>query len=198
MNKPQGYEETQTSGDFTPPALGGHNMVIKQVNETKSKSGKDMIVVLFDFDQSDKQAGYFKKSFDDDIRPDKKWPSGGTSYILTDDAEGKCSRSFKTFITCIEHSNAGFTTQWGDNFASQFKGKKIGGNFGAEHYVNNKGEEKVSNKLRWFVSLDKVADVKIPDEKMLSDEDKAKVGGAVKDDNFVNVPADIDSELPFN
>lgn len=198
MEKPQGYEEAKASGEFTPPELGGHKMVIKQVSETTSKSGKNMIVVLFDFDQTDKQAGYFKKSFDDDIRPDKKWPVGGTSYIVTEDAEGKCSRSFKTFITCIEHSNAGFTTQWGDNFASQFKGKKIGGNFGKEHYLNKDNEDKTANKLRWFISLDKVADAKIPDEKELSNEDKAKLSGAVKDDNFANVPADIDADLPFN
>ena len=55
MQKPRNYEETQAQGEFTPVELGGHQMVIKQVTETKSKTGKDMIVVLFDFNQSDKQ-----------------------------------------------------------------------------------------------------------------------------------------------
>ena len=46
MLKPQNYEETQASTGYESPELGGHKLVIKQVNETKSKTGKDMIVVL--------------------------------------------------------------------------------------------------------------------------------------------------------
>ena len=72
MNKPNNYENTQAAGEFTPVELGGHKLVIKQVNETKSKTGKPMIVVLFDFARDDKQPGYFEKMFRDDIRPDKK------------------------------------------------------------------------------------------------------------------------------
>ena len=61
----------------------------------KSKNGKDMIKVSFDFAKNDKQPGYFEKAFRDDIRPEKKWPNQATQYILTEDAEGNCSRSFK-------------------------------------------------------------------------------------------------------
>lgn len=49
MQKPNNYDETPAGGEFTPVDLGGHKLIIKQVSETKSKSGKDMIVVLFDF-----------------------------------------------------------------------------------------------------------------------------------------------------
>ena len=118
MNKPNAYDETQSGGEFTPVELGGHKLVIKQVNETKSKTGKDMIVVLFDFAEDDKQPGYFMEQFQNDIRPNKKWPNQATQYILTEDAEGKCTRNFKTFTTCAEHSNAGFSVQWGRLTAS--------------------------------------------------------------------------------
>lgn len=124
MQKPNNYDETQAGGDFQPVELGGHKLIIKQVSETKSKAGKDMIVVFFDFAPDDSQPGYFTEQFKNDIRPDKKWPNQATQYILTEDAEGKCNRSFKTFTTCVEHSNTGFTTQWGDNFGAQFKNKK--------------------------------------------------------------------------
>lgn len=63
MQKPNNYDETQAGGEFTPVELGGHKLIIKQVNETKSKTGKDMIVVLFDFAEDDKQPGYFMSSF---------------------------------------------------------------------------------------------------------------------------------------
>ena len=116
MQKPNNYENTQAQGEFTPVELGGHKLIIKQVNETVSKKGKQMIVVLFDFAPDDIQPGHFTKQFRDDIRPDKKWPNQATQYILTEDENGDCSRPFKTFITCVEHSNSGFTTQWGDAF----------------------------------------------------------------------------------
>ena len=116
MKKPNNYDNTQAQGEFIPVELGGHKLIIKEVCEMKSKTGKDMIKVSFDFSKADKQAGYFEKMFRDDIRPEKKWPNQATQYILTEDSEGNCSRSFKTFITCVEHSNKGFETQWGDNF----------------------------------------------------------------------------------
>lgn len=125
MRKPNNYENTQAQGEFTPVELGGHTLVIKQVEERMSKTNKPMIVVFFDFAPGDKQAGYFAESFKNDIRPDKKWSNQATQYILTEDENGDCSRSFKTFLTCVEHSNKGFTTQWGDNFGQQFKGSKI-------------------------------------------------------------------------
>ena len=194
MQKPNNYDQTQAGGDFTPVELGGHKLIIKQVSETKSKNGKDMIVVLFDFAPEDSQAGYFTEMFKNDIRPDKKWPNQATQYILTEDAEGKCNRSFKTFTTCVEHSNTGFTTQWGDNFGAQFKNKKIGGVFGVveEEYS---GERKKKRKLRWFTAYDKALDAEIPDEKLLAGGTVAAKPDA---DGFMNIPDGIDEELPFN
>lgn len=201
MQKPNNYDNTQAQGDFTPVELGGHKLVIKQVSETKSKNGKEMIVVFFDFAQGDSQAGYFSKQFADDIRPDKKWPNQATQYILTEDQDGNCSRSFKTFTTCVEHSNAGFATQWGDNFGKQFKGKKIGGVFGIQmDYYEGKVKEK--RVLRWFTSLDKVADAQVPN---VSETQAYKnhlngypAGTTSGPDGFMNIPDGIDEELPFN
>ena len=195
MQKPQNYDETQAMGDFTPVELGGHYLVIKQVTEAKSKTGKDMIVVFFDFDQKDKQPGYFTEQFKNDIRPDKKWPNQATQRVLTEDDMGRTSRQFKTFCSCVEHSNTGFKVQWGDNWGAQFKGKKIGGVFGI---VENKYEDKVTKRreLRWFVSADKVDDAAIPEEKLLPQELRSFSASIGTD--FVNVPDAIDEELPFN
>ena len=198
MQKPNNYEETQAGGDFAPVELGGHKLIIKQVSETKSKSQKDMIVVLFDFAPDDKQPGYFAEQFKNDIRPEKKWPNQATQYILTEDADGKCSRSFKTFTTCVEHSNAGFTTQFGDKFGEQFKNKKIGGVFGEQMDFYN-GETKKKRVLRWFTSSDKVADATIPEisETKAFKENKNN-GLTTSSDEFMSIPSDLDSELPFS
>lgn len=200
MKKPNNYENTQAQGEFTPVELGGHNLVIKQVNETTSKKGKPMIVVLFDFASDDKQPGYFAKMFKDDIRPDKKWPNQATQYILTEDENGDCSRSFKTFITCVEHSNNGFSTQWGDAFEKQFKNKRIGGVFGTQMDYYD-GREKEKRVLRWFVSVDKTDGAQIPDRSE-TQAYKNYVNGyhpasTPAGDGFMNIPDGIDEELPF-
>ena len=201
MKKPNNYENTQAQGEFTPVELGGHKLVIKQVSEKESKNGKPMVVVLFDFAQDDKQPGYFEKQFAEDIRPDKKWPNQATQYILTEDENGNCSRAFKTFLSCVEHSNANFVTQWGDNFGKQFKNKKIGGVFGPQmdYY---EGKEREKRVLRWFVSIEKVADARIPN---MSETQAYKnyasgypAGATPGTDGFMNIPDGIDEELPFS
>lgn len=201
MNKPNNYDNTQAAGEFTPVELGGHKLIIKQVTETTSKNGKPMIVVLFDFAPDDKQPGYFMEQFKNDIRPDKKWPNQATNYILTEDSDGNCNRSFKTFMTCVEHSNQGFATQWGDNFGQQFKNKLIGGVFGPQmDYYNDKELQK--RVLRWFISVDRIADATVPE---LSETQTYKnhkngypAGATPSGDGFMNVPDGVDEELPFN
>ena len=209
MQKPKSYEETKASGDFTPVELGGHHLIIKQVSETTTKTtGKPMIVVLFDFDDSATQAGYFTKAFKDDIHPERKWPFSGTKWIVTEDADGNCSKNFKTFTTSVEHSNPGFETSWGDNFGQQFKNKKIGGVFGEAHYLSNKNEDKVGRELRWFCASDKADSAKIPDPLPLNEHDqevadkatdhRSDAASETGSDGFMNIPDGIDEELPFN
>ena len=150
MKKPNNYENTQVQGEFTPVELGGHKLVIKKVEERMSKTNRPMIVVYFDFAPGDKQAGYFEEVFANDIRPEKKWPNQGTNYILTEDNDGNCSRSFKTFLTCVEHSNNGFETQWGDNFGQQFKNKLVGGVFGIQmDFYNGSQIKNAFTSVNW-------------------------------------------------
>ena len=191
MNKPTGYDELQVGGDFTPAELGGHNMIIKGVREEKSKNGADMIVVAFDFAKNDKQPNYFSELFEKDIRPDKKWPNAGTSYILTMDSKDKSqvNKSFKRFITAFERSN-GVTCDWGSKFCEQFKGKKIGGVFGIVEEEYN-GQVKKRHKLRWFCEDDKAAAADIPNPKLLS-------GGSTSPAfDPTNIPDVSTDEVPF-
>lgn len=199
MQKPNGYDEAKAQGEFTPVELGGHHLVIKQVEEMQSSTGKPMIKVSFDFSPEDKQPNYFSEQFKNDIRPDKKWSNQATQYILVYGDDGKTSSKFKTFTTCVEHSNAGFTTQWGDNFCQQFKNKKIGGVFGEQMDFYN-GDEKKKRVLRWFVSSDKVADAQVPDITETNAYKQYKQNGEIaSSDGFMNIPDGIDDgELPFN
>ncbi len=192
MQKPNNYDNT-TTGDFTPIRLGGHHLIIKKVEETKSKNGKDMIIVAFDMAPGDDQAGYFTKAFAEDIRPEKKWPRNGRQYILVNDNDGNCSRSFKAFITSVEKSNSGFTTQWNDKFAAQFKDKRIGGVFGEVENEYN-GNTSMRHELRWFCEDSKADTASIPQAKYLPNNNKTT--GAPSSE-FMTIPANAGDDIPF-
>lgn len=193
MQKPKNFDDVKVGGDFIPITLGGHHLIIKQVNETKSKKGKDMLVILFDFAKNDSQPGYFNESFKNDIRPDKKWPHAATKYVVTEDDDGKCTRNFKSFITSFEKSN-NVEAIWGAKFTSQFKNKKIGGVFGE---VENDYDGKITmrRELRWFCDDDKADAASIPAPKYLPKNDSNNSGF---DDGFAEPPtADEEEEIPW-
>ena len=194
MNKPNGYDEAQTSG-YTPADLGGHKAIIKQVAERQSSTGKPMVVVLFDFDQSDRQPGYFSEKFKADDRLEKKWPYAGTKYIMVNDYAdaSKTSKDFKTFCTCFENSN-GCQMSWGGNWAAQFKNRKIGVVFGEEESEYN-GDTSMRVVPRWFCDYDKADSQPIPKPKYL--KKKAAAMPATDSQGFMNLAAFEEEELPF-
>ena len=192
MQKPNSFDDVNAGGEYVPINVGGHHAVIVSVKEQKSSTGKDMVVVALDFAKNDAQAGYFKAQFDNDTRDDKKWPYQAVQYIVTEDSEGKCSRSFKSFITSFERSN-GVTTNWGDKFVDQFKNKKIGVVYGEVEEEFN-GEIKTRRRIRWFCEDGKVDSQKIPEKKYATNVNSKPVH---TNTDFVNVPEGTDEEIPF-
>ncbi len=194
MQKPNNYDQTKVGGQYTPISVGGHHMIIKQVSETKSSSGKPQIVVLMDTAPHDSQPGFFSKEFADDIRPDKKWPYPATKWINTEGSDGNCSRMFKSFITAFEKSN-GVEAIWGDGFTKQFKNKKIGAIYGEVENEYN-GKTSMRHELRFFCEDAKVDDAKVPDPVYL-DKSKAAAPATSGIPDFVNVPDGEEDDLPF-
>lgn len=195
MNKPNGYDEAKTSTGFTPINLGGHYAMIKQVEERQSSTGKDMIVVQFDFYDPDEQVGYFSKMFDADDREDKKWPFAGTKYIMVQDYENpkKTSRNFKTFCSCYEKSN-NCEIQWGGSaWEKQFCGKYIGVVFGEEEHEYD-GNVSMRRVPKWFCSWDKVAEARTPQPKYLPGRTTA--AKPINSTEFMQV-SEEDAEVPF-
>lgn len=200
MKKPNDYEDVQPYGEFTPLEVGGHILVIKKIEETKSRTGKDMLMIYLDTDVSDKQPRYYEEQFKNDIRPNKKW--GCIVYQLVFDQDGATNRGLKTFHTCVEKSNPGFAITWGSGYADCFKGKKLGGVFGKEEYLNQKNEPKKATKCFFFRSTDAIAaGVDVPEEKLLPRNangelltNKQQTNG----DGFMNIPDNLQEEIPFN
>ena len=192
MQKPNGYDEQQVSGNFVPVELGGHHAGILEVTEMQSSTGKPMIVVKLDFAKNDSQAHYFSNMFKEDKREDKKWPFNGMQYILTEDNDGKCSRNFKAFITSFEKSN-NTQVKWDDSFCSQFKNKKIGVVYGEVEEEYN-GEVKTRRRIRWFCEDSKVGEQKVPARKNLS---TSSTPISKSSNNFVDVPEGLEDEIPL-
>lgn len=192
MQKPNNYDDTKIGGQYTPISVGGHHMIIKQVSETTSSSGKPQIVILMDTAKNDSQPGFFSNEFANDIRPEKKWPYAGTKWINTEDENGNCSRSFKSFITAYEKSN-GCEAIWGDGFTKQFKNKKIGAIYGEVENEYN-GKTSMRHEFRFFCEDSKVDDAKVPDPMYL---DKSKTNVKPSDNSFLNVPDTDETDLPF-
>lgn len=192
MNKPNNYDNTST-GDFTPITLGGHRAIIKEVKETQSRSGKDMVTVSIDFAAEDEQAKYFEKQYKTDTRPEKKWPYQAVQNILVNNSEGKTSKSFKSFCTAFENSN-GVKIQWGEsNWGAQFKNRRIGVVFGAVEEEYN-GQVKTRHRIRWFCDDRKALDQSIPEKKGLA----GSATSTPTDSGDVWMPFPDGDELPFN
>lgn len=161
MLKPKSFDTVAASLSFTPLELGGHVCVIKNVQETKSKAGKPMLLVALDIADGEPQAGYFREKFSSDTRENKKWPC--LSYVVTEDKDGNASRTLAQFVTSVEASNPGFTFPW-DN-VDMLRDKRVGGVFGLEEYKGSDGNIHKATKLFWFRSADKVHDAPVPKTK---------------------------------
>lgn len=194
MNKPANYDSISLHRD--PVKLGGHIAVIKQVTEAMSKSGKEQIIIYIDFDQQDDQAGYFKSIYDADTRKEKKWPNDAT-YRITNTRQDMFDRGLKQFVTAFEDTN-GVTAIWGDKWAAQFKGKKIGVVFGEEEDKWN--EELIpKRRIRFFCDAHTALDQDVPKKKYY----KGEVGtqttdlAATASEGSLDFPDNGDEGLPF-
>ena len=198
MNKPSGYDEARAIGSYIPPEVGGHYCTIKQVSETKSKTGKDMIVVLFDFCAPDQQAGYFEKAFKEDTRDDKKWPFAGTKYIMVNDYKDpkKTSRQFKTFCFNFEKSNQCEVTWEGKDWGKQFKGKKIGVIFGQEESEWD-GKTRMRTIPVYWCEFSKAKEQNVPEPKYLQPSAPVNPAPTTYDTDFMSIPEGAEEEIPF-
>lgn len=198
MNKPNNYDSISIHTD--PVQLGGHYAVIKKVTEGQSKTGKPQITIYIDFDQQDIQPGYFKKLFDADTRPEKKWGASGTFYITMGSNEDYYNRSIKQFVTAYEDSN---NTQcvWGDKWASQFTNKKIGVVYGEEEWLDNsKDELRTSRKIRYFCDVHNAKEQDIPKFRAYKGDLRTQttnMASTASESGFMDFPDTEEDGFPF-
>lgn len=180
---------------------GGYEAKIKEVRFEEGKDGKsDIITIAFDITAGEYK-DFFKKKFDEDTSEDKKWKGKATIYCPKDDGSEQdewTKNSFARWINALEDSNNGYIWDWDEK---KWKGKSIGliyGRTGA--VINDKPVE--FTEVRFPESIEKIrsGNYKIPNFKARKGYDEAvdKAAGSLsKSDGFMNVPDNIDEDLPF-
>ena len=105
MKKPNNYANTTTESKKLP--AGGYICKIVACKETESKAGKPMLKIALEILEGEHR-GFFAELWRDRkmaaFPNEAKYPNEGTAYILTEDYEGNCSKSFKGFCTALEDS----------------------------------------------------------------------------------------------
>ena len=131
MQRPNDWDQVRAYEERRRLPAGGYICEVKNVKETKSKTGKDMIVVAFDIAEGEYK-GFFMDEYTNDKQYNKEaeWPFAGKKWILTQDGEGNTNRMLKGFVGAAEAENV--QVQWGDNFCRSLQGAMVGVVFGEE------------------------------------------------------------------
>jgi len=179
--------EAKEFGEYETLESGGHIVeIVNAYEHTSEMSNKTSLKVEVDTCKNDKQPGFFRNSYNNDTRQNKKWPNGGVKYLSL--ANDQLSY-LKGFITALENSNKGFKFDTNGKW-EQLKGLKCAAQFGQEEFEKQDGTIGLATKLVAFRSLDKLNDIKVPNIKKLdkapADNFKEFEGVVEIDDNFLD------------
>lgn len=159
MRRINDWENIKESGTFERLAPGGY--IVKILN-VKDFPEKEYLKISFDIAEGDKK-GFFKKSFDNDTRDQKKWPNDGSfirSYKQT------AASMFKGFVSAVEASNKGYTFDFDEQ---TLVGKVVGLVLGDEEFLNQKGQVRTRTYVNAVRSVEAIknGDYKVPELKKL-------------------------------
>ena len=167
-----GYEEVKVNNGFGERLkLGGHicKVLEAKIEEfTSKKDGKtyEQLIIKFDIESPDEQAGFYAKKFTEDAEKDAlnaKWKGYHRISVPTDESEDFIKSRFKGFTTSVEESNPGYKWNWEEN---TLVGKVFGGVFAFEEFVTPDGKTITMTKIRYVKSTEKIQEVEIPKVKM--------------------------------
>lgn len=167
----KGYNEVQVNKFGEKLKLGGHICKVLEAKIetfTSKKDGKDyeQLIIKFDIEAPDEQAGFYANKFAEDAKKDAlnaKWKGFHRISVPTDDSEDFIKSNFKAFTTSIEESNQGYKWNWEEN---TLIGKVFGGIFGYEEFVAQDGTTIPLTKIRYVRSTNKIEETPIPKVKM--------------------------------
>ena len=172
------------SGEFINLTAGAYICVIRNVEDFEDR---EYLKVTYDIAE-----GEFKGYYDDlrSNHPDWSW-SG--AYVKS--YKEKALPMFKRFCSAVSKSNGNFVFDGNTVNADErtLIGKRIGLVLGEEEYWSNSGDKRTRLYVSKEFPIDKIADQKIPNKRLLEDESSKSESIS----EFVNVPEGANSEIPF-
>lgn len=179
--------------------IGAYVCQIKNVQYVTGENGNsDRIDILFDIAEGDFK-DFFKNKYDADESEDKKWKGRKSIYIPKDDGsekDGWTKNTFAKWTNAFEDSNPKYKWDWKEE---KWKGLLVGIVFGETGTVIN-GRDIVYTEPRFAVDVKKVRDGSAPSAKFVSKKgyNGNNTGSTSSGSNeFMNIPADADEEIPF-
>lgn len=193
INRFNDYEKVQAFGERRFLPKGAYVLKIMGTKMATSKNGNQYIRVSCDIADGE-YMGYYTadyRSQKGDIN-EKKWRCYTDVYVPKNDGteqDATTKRRFKTFVTCLEHSNDGYEFDWNEE---HWKGLLIGGLFNQKQYKKADGTKSMYTHLKYTCSVDRVIaqDYRLPEDELL-EEDEVAVTQMMVELN------DDSEELPF-
>lgn len=198
ITKPQGYDEAPAyTGEFASLPAGLYVCEILGVKQ-EEHNGHSRFVMQFDIAEGD-QKGFYQKQYNAEKQMNQAAKYKG---VHRQNMEEQGLPFFKGLMTSVERSNQGFHFPWGTQGNEKtLVGKRFGAVMGREEFLTSDNQKRMATKIVQIRSIDGLKDAKIPEDKLLSDPVPERAAGTqasqADGDGFINVPDDVDEELPF-
>lgn len=190
------YDQTKSYGSFEQLPKGGYVLQIKGVELLTNRIGEYLKISADIFEGEYKD--FFAKEYKAQQSEDKKWHCNFLLNIPKDDGserDGWTKRNFKTFTETLEESNEGYHFDWDE---LKFKGKLIGGLFNEREYETQQGQIRRATNWARVTTVAKIREgsFRLPDDKLLQQSSQPRPV-ETSDDGFLNLPEDMEDDLPF-
>lgn len=194
------YNETKAYGDYQTLPNDGYVLKIMGTEVCNGVNG-EYVKISCDIAEGEFK-DYFAKNYKEQQSEDKKWRCNYNLKVPKDDGseqDGWIKRRFKTVVKAMEESNHGYHFDWDEK---KFKGKLIGGLFNVKQFMAEGKVITIKNNLEQLVSVESIRNktYKMPADKLLDTRSNTSFTPAPNNspEGLMNIPNDIDTELPFN
>lgn len=146
------YDSVQIGGKSLP--AGGYICRIIKARMTESGDHLPMVEALFDICEGE-YADYFHNKYKANLmkNPQAEYPKNGRVRVVAVDENGNTKKTFKGFVTSVEHSNEINLPREDNAFLNALAGKLIGIVFGREEFMGTDGKTHWTTKPRWYRSV---------------------------------------------
>lgn len=162
------YNDTEVSSGFQKLEPG---VYVCRVIDFKDEEDKQYLRIKYDIVE-----GKFKDYFTQSEKQFGEWPRDGYEIRSYKDS---AMPFFKGFITALEKSNQGFDFKKSNYDFKSIINKRFVGIFGEEEipFQDDNGNPIVKVRLQKMASTERLAqgDIKIPERKLLSDDDRERL-----------------------